>query len=207
MGLVDYLDKKKGINPSFQQGSEDEDVPTGANLNLGMNEGQGTDIAPKVNTPTFQKPEGMTDDDYKAALSFLPPERIQQLYGNFDPNSAEPFYEKLYKSIKKDPEYDEKKERAARSMGSIGDALSLLAQIAGGGGEGLIERRGPDKLPSAGTNKMIEEWKERYRKDRDTYDAGLMSSRLNDIQQARADYQKDKSTMLSGIFNARKQKA
>lgn len=206
MGLVDYLDKKKGMHPSFQQGSEDEDVPTGANPDSGMNEGQGTDIIPKVDTPAIQKPEWMTDDDYSAATSILPPDRVQQLYGKFDPNSAEPFYEKLYKSIKKDPEYDEKKERAARSMGSIGDALSLLAQIAGGGGEGLIERRGPDKLPSAGTNKMIEEWKERYRKDRDTYDAGLMSSRLNDIQQARADYQNDRNSMLSVIFNDRKQR-
>lgn len=154
----------------------------------------------------YVKPSGMSQEDYDAALAIFSPQRIQELYRNFDPAGVDPFYQRLYKGVRREAEEpDQRQINAARNLAGIGDALSLIIQTIGAAKGGLVDRRGA--LASERTEAGIERLKETYKRERDAYDAGLLGAMGKDVEGARGDYMKDRAALLAYLAALRKGKA
>lgn len=173
-------------------------------------DGRSNERVPPIIEPTEvqdRKPAGMSDEDYKAALSVFSPERIAELYSGFHPESVEPFYEQLYKSVRKEPATpDEKRISAERNIAGIGDALGLLAQTVAASQGSFIDIRNPAESASAKTDLNINRLKEIYRKDRDVYDAGVLGAQTKDVESARGAYMKDRAALLAYLARLKKDK-
>lgn len=224
MGLMDYFPKRdderekpvviarQGVEPVI--GGEGLDTGLADVAALGYKEGRELpmEVVPAKVEPVKErekavKPEGLPEEDYRAALSVFSPERIHELYAGFDAKSAEPFYEQLYRTIRRQPEeLNEKKLQAMRSMAGLGDALGLLAQTVAASQGGLIDVRHADESASARTALNIDRLKASYRKDRDAYDAGLFGARMKDVEGARGAYMKDRAALLAYLAKLKKDK-
>lgn len=151
------------------------------------------------------KPLGMSQEDYDAALTIFSPQRIQELYQSFDPKGIEPFYQQLYKGVRREVEEpDERRINAARNIAGVGDALGLIIQAIGAAKGGLIDRR--EDSATLRTEAGIERLKEAYKRERDAYDAGLLGAIGKDVEGARGDYMKDRAALLAYLAALRKGK-
>lgn len=195
MALMDYL--KQEIKPEEISGSKENPVITPV-----ASQSVTQDI---VNNATLQKPEWMSDEDYKEATLYYSPDKINQLYKNFDPKSSNPFYQDLYKStIHKPLVPDGRRIKAANSIAGVTDALSLLAQGITGFAGGNIPRQDTSALRE--NESYLQRLRDIYKLDRDRYNAGLYQSTLHDIESARQGYDRDRSGLLGVIQNSRRLK-
>lgn len=218
MGLIDYLpDKDKREKPVALIHKEPQPV-TGKDAGLAempvlaYKKDRESPVSPPgpITEPVKlrnRKPAGMTDEDYRAALSVFSPQRIEELYAGFDPASVEPFYEQLYRSVRHSPDIpDEQRISAARNIAGLGDALGLIAQTVAASQDSFIDIRNPDESASAKTDRNINRLKESYKKDRDLYDAGISGARSKDIEGARSAYMKDRAALLAYLAKLKKDK-
>lgn len=196
MALMDYLIKQE-IKPEEISASKENPVVTPV-----ASQSTSRDI---VNTVVPQKPEWMSDEDYKEATLYYSPDRINQLYKNFDPKSSTPFYQDLYKSTMHKPLVpDEKRIKAANSIAGVTDALSLLTQGITGFAGGNIPRQDTSSLRE--NESYVQRLRDIYKLERDRYNAGLYQSTLRDIESARQGYDRDRSGLLGVIQNTRRLK-
>lgn len=193
MALMDYL--KQEIKPEEISGSKENPVITPV-----ASQSVPQDI---VNNAISQKPEWMSDEDYKEATLYYSPDRINQLYKNFDPKSSTPFYQDLYKSTMHKPLVpDERRIKAANSIAGVTDALSLLTQGITGFAGGNIPKQESSALRY--NESYLQRLRDIYKLDRDRYNAGLYQSTLHDTESARQGYDRDRSGLLGVIQNSRK---
>lgn len=196
MALMDYLIKQE-IKPEEISASKENPVITPV-----ASQSVPQDV---VNNATSQKPEWMSDEDYKEATLYYSPDRINQLYKNFDPKSSTPFYQDLYKSTMHKPLVpDERRIKAANSIAGVTDALSLLTQGITGFAGGNIPRQETSALRDNET--YLQRLRDIYKLERDRYNAGLYQSTLRDIESARQGYDRDRSGLLGVIQNSRRLK-
>lgn len=183
MALTDYL-----------PGSDEERFRLAKMHQLDYKEGRDEPVDLK---PIVVKPSTMPLEDWKTALAVFPPERVKQIYGQFNPDDVRPFFQNVYESVFKKPEEpDEKKMAASRNMAGIGDALSLIAQSIAAANDSFIEKRDPMQEATARTDATHERLREAYRKERDGYNAGFWGARLKDFDDAKGDYQRDRAALL-----------
>lgn len=213
MALMDYIDRPvKKTLPT----EEDIIAATEAQDNTGSNapvaEIQEQKVMEPLKAPEIPsvpvKPASlnwMSDDEYKEVSKYIPPERINQIYNGFDAKSSEPLYETLYKATHKAPEIpDERKEKAARTVAGVTDALKTLIQgVAGFKGAYIPKDDRPGALESV--SKEQQRLKDIYKTDRERYDAGLYQSTLADLEAARKGYNTDRATLLNVLNNLRTQ--
>ncbi|WP_099465546.1 hypothetical protein [Parabacteroides provencensis] len=153
-------------------------------------------------TTASSRPYWMNEDDWKAATQYYSPERINQLYKNFDPNSVEPFYQTLYKSTRHFPQLpEEKRVKAANNIASAADGLKLIVQGIAGAKGAYIPK--DDSSAQKDNDAYIQRLRDIYKVDRDRYDTGLYNSVLTDIEAARQGYTRDRSGLLGVIQNAK----
>lgn len=196
MALMDYLIKQE-IKPEEISASKENPVITPV-----ASQSVPQDV---VNNATSQKPEWMSDEDYKEATLYYSLDRINQLYKNFDPKSSTPFYQDLYKSTMHKPLVpDERRIKAANSIAGVTDALSLLTQGITGFAGGNIPRQETSALRDNET--YLQRLRDIYKLERDRYNAGLYQSTLRDIESARQGYDRDRSGLLGVIQNSRRLK-
>ncbi len=156
-----------------------------------------------VQTYASSRPDWMSEDDWRAATQYYSPERINQLYKNFDPNSVEPFYQTLYKSTRRFPQLpEEKRVRAANNIASAADGLKLIIQGIAGAKGAYIPK--DDSSAQKDNDAYIQRLRDIYKVDRDRYDTGLYNSVLADIEAARQGYTRDRSGLLGVIENAKR---
>lgn len=174
-----------------------------------IGEGQGVNVdSGVVEQKSVVKPESlnwMTDDEYKDQLNHATPDQIERVYSTFDPKSAEPFYQNVYKATQRMPtEPDEKRVRAANTIAGVTDALSMLAQGVTGAKDGLIPVVGSTAVGSNARD--VKRLRDIYKAERDRYDAGLFSSTMRDIELARQGHSADKANLLNVLNNSRRLK-
>lgn len=219
MGLADYLPKKeekrdepvvvipqepKAVNLNNEP--ELADIPALA-YKAGRDEPMKVVSVPVAPVKEREKPEGMSEEDYEAALSVFSPERVSELYTGFDPAAVEPFYAQLYKTISRKPEEpDEKRVQSARTLAGIGDALGLIAQTVAASQDGLIDLRNPAESAAVRTGLKIDKLKDVYKRDRDVYDSGLLGNQLKDVEGARGAFMKDRAALLAYLAKLKKDK-
>lgn len=148
----------------------------------------------------------MSDDEYNEVSKYIPAERINQIYNGFDPKSSEPIYQTIYKSTHKTPEVpDERKEKAARTIAGVTDALKLLVQGVSGAKGAYIPK---DEMPGAleTTSDKLKKFRDLYKTDRERYESGLYQSTLADLENARKGYNTDRATLLGVLNSLRSQK-
>lgn len=148
----------------------------------------------------------MSDDEYNEVSKYIPAERINQIYNGFDPKSSEPIYQTIYKSTHKTPEVpDERKEKAARTIAGVTDALKLLVQGVSGAKGAYIPK---DERPGAleATSDKLKKLRDLYKTDRERYESGLYQSTLADLENARKGYNTDRATLLGVLNSLRSQK-
>lgn len=163
--------------------------------------------APVADTSGVKRPEWMSEEEYKEASKVFTPERIGQLYNDFDPKSADTIYETLYKATHKEPTIpDEKKAKAARTMAGVVDALSVLVQGISGAKGAYIPRMN-HKSALETVAKEQQRLGELYKADRDRYNAGLYQSTLADLEAARRGYSADRNALLGLLSSIRSQNA
>lgn len=192
MALTDYLpgsdDERFRLAKMRQLNKEGTEKPD----EIMSAEGEPVELKPMV-----VKPPTMPLEDWKTALSVFPPERVKQIYGQFDPEDVRPFFQNVYESVFKKPEEpDEKRMAASRNMAGIGDALSLIAQSIAAANDSFIEKRDPMQEATARTDEVHKRLREAYRKERDRYNAGYWGARLKDFDDAKGDYQRDRAALL-----------
>lgn len=195
-GLIGGDTRGDVLNGGYLKGGEAKGEPGGQVEEAGEGE----------RDTVFMKPPGMPQEDYDAALAIFSPQRINELYQNFDPNGIEPFYEQLFRQVKREiKEPDEQRISAARNVAGIGDALSLIAQSVAASHGSLIDKR--DDSASLQTDARIEKLKEAYKRDRDAFDAGLLGAMGKDVEGARGGYMKDRAALLAYLAGLKKAKA
>lgn len=154
--------------------------------------------------PMVVKPPTMPLEDWKTALTVFPPERVKEIYGQFDPEDVRPFFQNVYESVFKKPEEpDEKKMAASRNMAGIGDALSLIAQSIAAANDSFIEKRDPAKSATAQTDANTERLRDLYRKERANYDAGYWGAQMKDYDGAKGDFARDRAALLALLAKRR----
>lgn len=153
-------------------------------------------------TPSPQKPNWMNDDDFKEATQYFSPDQLNKLYKDFDPQSATPLFQDLYKASIKAPEVlDEKRIKASNTIAGVADALSLLTQGIAGANGAYIPRMDQSSLKQ--NSDYVQRMRDIYKADRDRYNAGLFESSSRDIEAARQGHTRDRNTLLGVIQNAR----
>lgn len=195
MKLLDFITGRKNAPESER---ENNNPPADAEVNP-LNPERDKDKPVDV-----LKPSGMSEEDYRAALTIFPPERVRELYQGFDPKAAEPLYEQLYRKIRQQPvSPDEKQIRAARTLANLGDALGLIVQSVAASQGSYIDPRNPDRSATVQTLQGINRLKEAYQKNRNAYDMGLLSAGQQDLEGARQRYDKDRATLLDFLLKMR----
>ena len=161
-------------------------------------------VEPVVTAPAVAKPSWMADDDYNEALTRYSPEEINKIYDGYDPKSAEPFYQTLYKmNARKPKQVSEKSIKARRSLAGVSDALSLMVRgISAGSGAHISKQTGPTSMETE--NKNIQRLRDVYKVDQDRYDAGLFDNSMRDVELGRAEHGRkrvDLNTTLRDLRN------
>lgn len=158
-----------------------------------------------VNGLNPPKPTWMSDEDYNEASLYFSPDRINQIYKGFDPASADPLYQNLYKSTFQKPQIpEERRIKASNTIAGLTDALSLIVQGATGLSGGNIPRQETSALKT--NDGHAQRLRDIYKAERDRYNAGLYQSTLRDIESSRQDYNRDRSGLLGVIQNIRRLK-
>lgn len=206
--LQDYYNKATGMADNNEDDHERSGAPADDiqfTKEKGIQEATQKSAEPATPPPSPQKPNWMTDDDFKEATQYFSPDQLNKLYKDFDPQSATPLFQDLYKASIKAPEVlDEKRIKASNTIAGVADALSLLTQGIAGANGAYIPKMDQSSLKQ--NSDYVQRMRDIYKADRDRYNAGLFESSSRDIEAARQGHVRDRNTLLGVIQNARKLK-
>ena len=163
-------------------------------------------VEPEATAPVVSKPSWMADDDYKEAMNHYSPEEINKIYDGYDPSSAEPFYQTLYKmNARKPKQVSEKSIKARRSLAGVSDALSLMVRgISAGSGAHISKQTGPTSMDTE--NEKIQRLRNVYKVDQDRYDAGLFDNSMRDVELGRAEHGRKRADLNTTLRDLRNRK-
>jgi hypothetical protein len=164
-------------------------------------------VAPATVTPVT-KPEAlswMADDEFAEQSRIMPPDQLAKVYGNYDPDSAEPIYQTLYKSTQQKPTVpEERRIKSANTVSGITDALGMLVQGVTGAKGGLIPIQ--EQTATQNNNVYTQRMRDIYRQENDRYNAGLFNAAMRDIESGRQGHQANRAGLLNMLDNYRNRK-
>lgn len=148
----------------------------------------------------------MSDDEYAEQSRIMSPDQLARVYSNYDPQSADPIYQNLYKSTQRQPTVpDDRRRKAASTIAGITDALGLVVQGVTGAKDGLIPLQ--NQTVTQNNNAYERRMRDIYRQENDRYNSGLFSAAMRDIELGRQGHQADRSKLLGMLDNYRKRKS
>lgn len=150
------------------------------------------------------KPEGlewMDDETFSQATSYMSPNEIAKVYKGYDPNDSQPFFQSLYKKTIQQPEkIDEKQVKKSRNLSALSDALGLIGQTIAGVSGGYVT---PMQSAQPGNDSGINRLRELYKNRNQVYQQGLYGAATQDYIQGKANYDRNRSGLLSVLERGR----
>lgn len=195
MALIDYLNTQQPDNPPVEQ-DQQPIAPEQVQQNVAQMQ------------PIVVKPEELSsipDDEYAEMTKVMTPEQLVKVYGNYDPNSADPIYQTLYKATQRKPDVpEEKRIKATNTVAGITDALGMLVQGITGTKGGLVPVQ--TQTATQNNNAYVQRMRDLYRQENDRYNAGLFNAVMRDIELGRQGHQANRASLLNMLSEYRNRK-